>query len=162
VTALDYDVDEAKRETFGRSVQEYLPALRPETLQPDMSGIRPKLQGPGEPARDFVVREETQAGFPGLVNLIGIESPGLTSSIALARHVADGCRRDDAAMTLSNSLIVSRRHGMLLMRRLNLGGAWPGFPPAGLLFGAFPLSPRKGVLATATSASNLNLLAHWN
>jgi L-2-hydroxyglutarate oxidase LhgO len=89
VTSLNYDVNEAKREAFGRSVREYLPALRPETLQPDMSGIRPKLQGPGEPARDFVVREESQAGFPGLVNLIGIESPGLTSSITLARHVAD-------------------------------------------------------------------------
>jgi L-2-hydroxyglutarate oxidase LhgO len=52
-----------------------------------MSGRRPKLQGPGDPYRDFVIQEETQAGHPGLINLIGMESPGLTSCIAIARRV---------------------------------------------------------------------------
>jgi L-2-hydroxyglutarate oxidase LhgO len=53
-----------------------------------MSGIRPKLQGPGEPARDFVIREETDRGLPGLINLVGIDSPGLTASPAIAKEVA--------------------------------------------------------------------------
>ena len=89
VTELNYDVDEGKRDAFARSVRRYLPTVRPEMLHPDMSGIRPKLQGPGEPPRDFIVREETAAGFPGLINLIGMESPALTGCIAIGRHVAD-------------------------------------------------------------------------
>ena len=56
---------------------------------PEMAGVRPKLQGPGEPFRDFVIREEADNGLPGLINLIGIESPGLTASPAIARHVAE-------------------------------------------------------------------------
>jgi L-2-hydroxyglutarate oxidase LhgO len=52
-----------------------------------MSGIRPKLQGPGEPPRDFVIREESERGLPGFINLIGIESPGLTASPAIAQYV---------------------------------------------------------------------------
>jgi L-2-hydroxyglutarate oxidase LhgO len=54
-----------------------------------MSGIRPKLQGPGEDIRDFVIQEVSRLGFPGWVNLIGIESPGLTACIAIARRVAN-------------------------------------------------------------------------
>ena len=54
-----------------------------------MAGIRPKLQGPGEKTRDFVIREESDRGLPGLVNLIGIESPGLTASLAIAKKVAE-------------------------------------------------------------------------
>jgi L-2-hydroxyglutarate oxidase LhgO len=53
-----------------------------------MAGIRPKLQGPGEDFRDFVIRDETDKGLPGFINLIGIESPGLTSSPAVGRYVA--------------------------------------------------------------------------
>jgi L-2-hydroxyglutarate oxidase LhgO len=52
-----------------------------------MSGIRPKLQGPGEAPRDFVIREETSSGLKGLINLIGIESPGLTCAVSIAKHV---------------------------------------------------------------------------
>jgi L-2-hydroxyglutarate oxidase LhgO len=56
-------------------------------LAPEFAGIRPKLQGPGEAFRDFVITHEEKVGFPGLVNLIGIESPGLTASLAIARYV---------------------------------------------------------------------------
>ncbi|MBN1614961.1 MAG: NAD(P)/FAD-dependent oxidoreductase [Deltaproteobacteria bacterium] len=87
VDRIDYTVDEGSKARFHESIRTYLPALPMESLHPDMSGIRPKLQGPGEPARDFIVREEGEAGFPGLVNLIGIESPGLTSCLAIARRV---------------------------------------------------------------------------
>jgi L-2-hydroxyglutarate oxidase LhgO len=67
----------------------YLPGITKSQLNPEMAGIRPKLQRPGDPTRDFVIAEESANGFPGVVNLIGIESPGLTASLAIARHVAD-------------------------------------------------------------------------
>ena len=86
--ALDYRVDESKRAAFGASVRRLLPHVRDEDLTPDMSGIRPKLQGPGEPPRDFVIREESGRGLPGLINLVGIDSPGLTASPAIARYVS--------------------------------------------------------------------------
>jgi L-2-hydroxyglutarate oxidase LhgO len=85
---LDYRVDGAKRAAFGESVRRILPHVRDEDLTPDMSGIRPKLQGPGEPPRDFVIREESSRGLPGFVNLVGIDSPGLTASPAIAGYVA--------------------------------------------------------------------------
>jgi L-2-hydroxyglutarate oxidase LhgO len=53
-----------------------------------MSGIRPKLQGPGDPPMDFIIKEETTAGFPGLINLLGIESPGMTACLSIGRYVA--------------------------------------------------------------------------
>jgi L-2-hydroxyglutarate oxidase LhgO len=84
---LDYRVDEAKLGVFGASVRKLVPSIGDDDLAPDMSGIRPKLQGPGEPARDFVIREESDRGLPGFFNLVGIDSPGLTSSPAIARHV---------------------------------------------------------------------------
>ena len=52
-----------------------------------MAGIRPKIQKPGEPVRDFYIKEETERGYPGFINLIGIESPGLTSSLSIANYV---------------------------------------------------------------------------
>ena len=52
-----------------------------------MAGIRPKIQKPGEPVRDFYINEEAEKGFPGFINLIGIESPGLTSSLSIANYV---------------------------------------------------------------------------
>jgi len=88
VDGIDYRVDEGKRDTFHASILTYLPLLAKESLNPDMSGIRPKLQGPGEDIRDFVIREESRLGLPGWVNLIGIESPGLTACLAIARRVA--------------------------------------------------------------------------
>ena len=87
--ALDYRVDEEKRSAFGASVRRILPHVRDEDLTPDISGIRPKLQGPGEPPRDFVIREESDRGLPGFINLIGIDSPGLTASPAIARYVGE-------------------------------------------------------------------------
>ena len=80
-------MEESKRALFARSVTKLVPALGEEDLEPDMSGIRPKLQGPGEPVRDFVIREESDRGLPGFLDLVGIESPGLTSAPAIARYV---------------------------------------------------------------------------
>ena len=86
---LDYRVDEGKLAAFGRSVRKLVPSITDDDLAPDMSGIRPKLQAEGEPARDFVIREEADRGLPGFFNLVGIDSPGLTSSPAIARHVEE-------------------------------------------------------------------------
>jgi L-2-hydroxyglutarate oxidase LhgO len=83
-----YDVDPAKAARFARVVSCYLPAVDAASLVPEGSGVRPRLAGPGEPFRDFVVAEESAAGLPGFVNLIGIESPGLTAAPAIAERVA--------------------------------------------------------------------------
>ncbi len=87
VGAIDYSVDDTQKSLFYDSVRRFFPALEWEELQPEFAGIRPKLQGPGEVFRDFVVTHEDKAGLPGLINLIGIESPGLTASLAIARRV---------------------------------------------------------------------------
>jgi L-2-hydroxyglutarate oxidase LhgO len=88
VDRLDYRVDPQKAGVFARAVARYLPGIREAWLSPDFAGIRPKLSGPGEPPRDFVVAEESEAGLPGFVNLLGIESPGLTAAGAIAARVA--------------------------------------------------------------------------
>ena len=85
---LDYSVNPAARQSFYDAACRYLPGIAPDQLHPEMTGIRPKLQKPGDPARDFIIAEESAKGFPGVINLIGIESPGLTASPAIARHVA--------------------------------------------------------------------------
>lgn len=87
VSDLDMQVDPAKAAAFAEAVSRYLPAVGPDWLVPDFAGIRPKLAGRGEGFRDFVIQEESAAGFPGLVNCIGIESPGLTSAGAIAERV---------------------------------------------------------------------------
>jgi L-2-hydroxyglutarate oxidase LhgO len=87
VEAIDYGVDETQREVFYNSVKRFLPHIELEDLDPEFAGIRPKLQGPGEAFQDFVIAHEEKNGFPGLINLIGIESPGLTASPAIARYV---------------------------------------------------------------------------
>lgn len=84
----DYTVDPSRREIFGRAVRRIVPEITDEDLTPDIAGIRPKLQGPGEPFRDFVIAEETERGLKGFVNLVGIDSPGLTASPAIADEVA--------------------------------------------------------------------------
>ncbi len=85
----DYSVDAELGGRFYDSVIRYLPFLRPDDLAPDMAGMRPKLSGPGQPARDFYIAEESSRGLPGFINLAGIESPGLTASLAIGRHVAE-------------------------------------------------------------------------
>jgi L-2-hydroxyglutarate oxidase LhgO len=82
-----YVVDAAKAEEFARAVRRYLPEMRAEWLSPDYAGVRPKLSGPAEPFRDFVIEEESDAGCPGLVNCLGVESPGLTAAPAIAERV---------------------------------------------------------------------------
>jgi len=87
VEAIDYSVDERHKQYFYNSAKRFLPFVKLEDLAPESAGIRPKLQGPGEAFRDFVIAHEEKNGFPGLINLIGIESPGLTASLAIARYV---------------------------------------------------------------------------
>ncbi len=86
--ADDFRVPEGLREKFARAVARYLPAVTADRLDPDMAGVRPRLQGPEDDFRDFLVRAESAAGFPGFINLLGIESPGLTAAPALADMVA--------------------------------------------------------------------------
>jgi len=86
---IDYSVDESSKTDFYNAAHRYLPAIRLDDLSPDFAGIRPKLQGPGEGFRDFVIQEESGRGLPGLINLTGIESPGLTASPAIARYVRE-------------------------------------------------------------------------
>jgi L-2-hydroxyglutarate oxidase LhgO len=88
VDGLDYDVDAGHAREFYDGVKDYLPFLKREDLQPDTAGIRPKLQAPGAPARDFYIRHEDGRGLPGFVNLLGIESPGLTACLAIGSMVA--------------------------------------------------------------------------
>ncbi len=83
----DYSVDETLSTKFYQAASGYLIGLEPDDVYPDYCGIRPKLQKKGEAVRDFVIAEESEKGLPGLVNLIGIESPGLTCSIAIAEKV---------------------------------------------------------------------------
>ena len=83
----DYTVNKSGQQTFFESARQYLPFIKYEDLSPAMAGIRPKLQKPGDAVRDFIIREESDKGFPGIVNLVGIESPGLTASIAIAIYV---------------------------------------------------------------------------
>ncbi|MER8950142.1 NAD(P)/FAD-dependent oxidoreductase [Mesorhizobium sp. M0809] len=85
---LDYRVDPARGTRFYEAIRKYWPDLTDGSLQPAYSGIRPKLSGPDEVNSDFLIQDATTHGIPGLVNLFGIESPGLTSSLAIAEHVA--------------------------------------------------------------------------
>ncbi len=84
----DLQVDPARGEAFYAEVRRYWPGLPDGALQPGYAGMRPKISGPGEPAADFLIQGPAQHGLPGLVNLFGIESPGLTSCLAIGEHVA--------------------------------------------------------------------------
>jgi L-2-hydroxyglutarate oxidase LhgO len=87
VDEIDYGVDPGHRQSFCSEARKLIPGLQPEDLSPDQAGIRPKLYREGEPVRDFVIREESDRSLPGLVDLIGIESPGLTACLAIAEEV---------------------------------------------------------------------------
>jgi L-2-hydroxyglutarate oxidase LhgO len=83
----DYSVDKSKKYEFYNSAKKFLPFIEEDNLTEDTSGIRPKLQGEGEDFRDFVIKDELESGLAGFINLIGIESPGLTAAPAIARYV---------------------------------------------------------------------------
>lgn len=83
----DYSVAEEKWHAFGESIRKIFPAASDEDISPDYSGIRAKLQAKGEPPQDYIIKHETERGLTGLINLIGIESPGLTASPAIAKFV---------------------------------------------------------------------------
>ena len=89
VERLDYTVDPARAGRFYDAIRRYWPALPDGSLQPGYAGIRPKLHGPDGPATDFLIQGPDVHGVQGLVSLYGIESPGLTSALAIAEHVAD-------------------------------------------------------------------------
>jgi L-2-hydroxyglutarate oxidase LhgO len=84
----DYAVDPARAATFADAIRSYWPALPDGALQPAYAGIRAKIAGPGAPAADFMIQGPAAHGVPGLVNLFGIESPGLTACLAIAETVA--------------------------------------------------------------------------
>jgi L-2-hydroxyglutarate oxidase LhgO len=84
---LDYAVDAARADSFYAAIRRYWPALPDGALQPDYAGFRPKINGPDEPARDFLIEGPAEHGVPGLINLFGIESPGLTAALAIGEHV---------------------------------------------------------------------------
>ena len=85
----DYDVDIGRAAGFYAAIRRYWPGLPDGALQPGYAGIRPKISGPGEPAADFRIDGPAEHGVKGLVNLLGIESPGLTASLAIADYVAE-------------------------------------------------------------------------
>jgi len=89
VERINYDVDPRRAERFYAAIRRYWPGLPDGSLSPGYAGIRPKTAGPGEPAPDFEIQGPRRHGVPGLVQLYGIESPGLTASLALARLVRE-------------------------------------------------------------------------
>jgi L-2-hydroxyglutarate oxidase LhgO len=86
---LDYTFDESRAAAFYAAIRHYYPQLADGALQPGYTGIRPKITAQGEPAADFVIQGPRDHGIAGMVNLYGIESPGLTSSLAIADYVAE-------------------------------------------------------------------------
>lgn len=83
----DYTLTPSKLDAFYKSAVKFLPFITPGDLAPEMAGLRPKIQKPGDPQRDFYIMEESRRGLPQFINLIGMESPGLTSSLAIAKYV---------------------------------------------------------------------------
>jgi L-2-hydroxyglutarate oxidase LhgO len=89
IDSPDYSVDAGRAQAFYAAVRRYWPDLRDDALVPGYAGVRPKVVGPGEPAGDFLIQGSDHHGVPGLVNLFGIESPGLTAALAIGEHVAE-------------------------------------------------------------------------
>ncbi len=89
ISAIDYNVDPHRADKFYAAVRRYWPGLKDGALQPGYAGIRPKTVPQGAPAQDFAIQGPAEHGVPGLINLYGIESPGLTASLALADRVRD-------------------------------------------------------------------------
>ena len=93
IEAPDYDVDPRRSEGFYAEVRRYWPQLPDGALAPAYSGVRPKISGPADPAADFVIQGPASHGVAGLVNLFGIESPGLTSCLAIADAACEALER---------------------------------------------------------------------
>lgn len=89
IDRVNYDVSTHHLTTYYQAIQRYYPGLKKEQLVPDYAGIRPKLQAPNSPPADFMIQTAAEHQIPGLINLFGIESPGLTASLAIANKVAD-------------------------------------------------------------------------
>ena len=89
VKTVEYGVDPRRSRGFYDAIRRYWPALRDGTLSPDYAGIRPKIVAPDEPAADFRIDGPDDHDVDGIVNLFGIESPGLTASLAIAEHVEE-------------------------------------------------------------------------
>jgi L-2-hydroxyglutarate oxidase LhgO len=89
IDTVDYRFDDAQREAFYAGVRRWWPRLADDALAPDFVGVRPKLSGPGEAAADFMIQDANTHGVAGLVHLFGIDSPGLTSSLAIGEEVAE-------------------------------------------------------------------------
>jgi len=87
VSAPDYALDAARAEGFYAAIREYWPALPDGSLEPAFAGVRPKLVGAGHPAADFVIEAPEDHGVAGLINLLGIESPGITASLAIGEEI---------------------------------------------------------------------------
>ncbi|WP_419896678.1 NAD(P)/FAD-dependent oxidoreductase [Roseomonas sp. USHLN139] len=87
IDSIDYEVDPRRGDSFYAAIRRYWPGLPEGALQPGYSGIRPKIVAPGQPGQDFVIQGTETHGRAGLINLFGIESPGLTASLSLARLV---------------------------------------------------------------------------
>jgi len=88
VDEIDYSVDSLQKKAFYESVVRFLPSIEYDDLEPEMAGIRAKLQAEGEDFRDFAINHECNKGLPGFINLIGIDSPGLTSAPAIAKYIS--------------------------------------------------------------------------
>jgi L-2-hydroxyglutarate oxidase LhgO len=88
VQGIDYAVDATRAALFAEVIRQYWPGLDPARLYPAYAGIRPKISGSGEPSRDFSISGPQEHGVAGVINLFGIESPGLTASLALGQHIA--------------------------------------------------------------------------
>jgi L-2-hydroxyglutarate oxidase LhgO len=93
IKKVDFTFDEERRTQFEQAIKRYYPGLDKSRLAPGYAGIRPKLVGPREAAADFLLQTEQEHHSPGLINLFGIESPGLTSSMALAAHLVNNISR---------------------------------------------------------------------
>jgi L-2-hydroxyglutarate oxidase LhgO len=89
VEKIDYNVEQRRAESFYAAIRNYWPGLPDGALQPAYCGIRPKIARPGEASTDFMIHTEQDHGVRGLVNLFGIESPGLTASLAIAEEIAE-------------------------------------------------------------------------
>jgi len=87
VNDINYDVNPDHGDEFFTAAHSYLPFITREDIAADMAGVRPKIQSPTDPVKDFVIRHEVDNGLPGFINLVGMESPGLTSCISIARMI---------------------------------------------------------------------------